>query len=73
MNHGKVIFLLSHKDNPDIISFKILDRDDSIIIKPHIIHTLVNDFISNTCEVIILSTQAFIANQIPDTEYITII
>jgi nucleoside-diphosphate-sugar epimerase len=73
MSCGRAIYLLSHKDNPNIILFKILNRDDSIIIKPPIIHTLINDFVANKCEVFVVSTQEFIANQIPDTQYINII
>jgi nucleoside-diphosphate-sugar epimerase len=73
MHRGKAIYLLSHTDQPDLILLKILDRDDSITIKPPIIHTLVNDFISNECEVSVVSTQPFVPNQTPDTEYIQII
>jgi nucleoside-diphosphate-sugar epimerase len=73
MNHGRVIYLLAHKDHPEVIVMKILDRDDSIVIKPLIIHTLVNDFINNECEIFVASTQSFIPNQVPDTEYVQIV
>lgn len=70
MNRGKVIYVLAHRDNPDVQMFKILDRDHSIQVRPLIIHTLINDFISNECEIFVVSTQPFIPNQTPDTEYV---
>lgn len=70
---GKVIFLLADKEYPDIIFFKIINKNSLVTVNPLIIHTVVNDFINNKCELIVSSTQAFIANKIPDTEYTTII
>ncbi len=66
---GKVIFLLAHKDDLNVIFFKIIDQDMLVVVNPLIIHTLINDFMENTCEVFVTSTQAFIPDEIPDTEY----
>jgi nucleoside-diphosphate-sugar epimerase len=67
---GRVIYLLYHKDFKDIILFKILDSNSLLIVKPLIIHTLLNDFLSNNCEILIASTQEYIENKVPDTIYI---
>jgi nucleoside-diphosphate-sugar epimerase len=69
---GKVMFLLIHKDDLDIVLFRIINEDTLVTVNPLIIHTLINDFYSNTCEVIVTSTQPFISDSIPDTEYINI-
>ena len=66
---GRVIYLLSHKDFKDIVSFKILDSKSLLIVKPLIIHTLFNDFLSNECEILVSSTQKYITGQSPDTIY----
>ena len=73
VNNGKVIFLLAHKDNPNVRLFKILCKDNLIIVQPNIIHTLINDFINNEPDIIIASTQEYIAGHTPDTEYVNII
>jgi len=73
MSRGKAIYVLAHKDHPEVTLFKILDRDQTIAVKPPIIHTLINDFINNECEVFVVSTQPFIPNQVPDTEYVHIV
>lgn len=70
---GKVIFLLAHKDDTSVVFFKILDKDGSIVVKPNLIHTLVNDFVQDPAEVYVVSTQKFIKNEIPDTKYLNII
>lgn len=67
---GCVIFTLSHINDIDTVLFKILDCDQSVTIKPLIIHTLTNDFIKNECEVFITSTQEYIKNSAPDTIYV---
>lgn len=72
-NKDKVLYLFAHSDNPDIIYQYISHENDLISVKPNIIHTLVNDFVNNEPEIIISSTQEFIENVIPDTEYINII
>jgi nucleoside-diphosphate-sugar epimerase len=70
---GKVIFLLAHKNDKDIIFFKVINKDSLVIVNPLIIHTLINDFPKNKCEIIVSSTQPYVTNDIPDTEYINII
>lgn len=71
---GRVIFLLAHKDDTSVVFFRILERDQSIVVKPGLIHTLVNDFIiTKPSEVYVVSTQKFIKNEIPDTKYLNII
>lgn len=72
-NKGKVLYLLANKDNPNVIYIKKINENEKIIIPPMIIHTLINDYINNYPEIIISSTQEYIKNQIPDTEYLTII
>jgi len=72
-NSGRVLYLLSHKDNSNIIYNIIINKNCTIKILPNIIHTLINDFYNNLPEIIISSTQEYIKNEIPDTEYISII
>jgi len=67
---GRVIYLLYHKDFKDIILFKILDSKSLLVVKPLVIHTLLNDFLSNKCEILVSSTQEYIENTIPDTIYV---
>lgn len=69
-NHGHALYLLSHKDNPDIIYMIKMDENTLLKIQPSIIHTLTNDYIDNFPEIIISSTQKYIAGETPDTEYI---
>ena len=72
-NKDKVLYLFAHTDKPSIIYQYTSHVNDLIIVNPFIIHTLTNDFVNNKPEIIISSTQEFIADNIPDTEYITII
>lgn len=72
-NQGRVVFLVAHSQRPDVVKLHILQPDDLLIIRPNIIHTLVNSFTNNYCELFVSSTQEYIENQIPDTEYINII
>lgn len=69
-NRGRVLYLLSHKDNPDIIYMIKIEKNTLLKIQPNIIHTLTNDYIDNYPEIIITSTQKYIADKIPDTKYI---
>ena len=73
LNKGKVVFLLAHRDNPNVIAFKVLNTDELIVVNPLIIHTLINDFIDNRCEVFVVSTQPYIPNSSPDTEYVNLL
>lgn len=72
-NQGKVSYLFAYSDTPNIVYHYISYENDLVSVKPNIIHTLANDFINNTPELIISSTQEFIQNVIPDTKYIDII
>ena len=69
-NQGKVLYLLSFKDTPDIIYMLKMEENSLLKIQPNIIHTLSNDYIDNNPEIIISSTQEYIEGEIPDTEYI---
>jgi hypothetical protein len=69
-NRGHALYLLSHKDNPDIIYIIKMEENTLLKIQPNIIHTLTNDYIDNCPEIIITSTQKYIAGKIPDTTYI---
>jgi dTDP-4-dehydrorhamnose reductase len=73
IDRGKVTFLLAFSDNPIIILKFNASLHDLITIPPNIIHTLINDYVDNISEVIVTSTQEYIAGIIPDTEYIKII
>lgn len=73
MNKGYVLFILAHKDNPNIPYLIKLRENELIQIKPTIIHTLTNDYKNNEPDIIINSTQEHIKNQTPDTIYINII
>lgn len=73
INNGKVIFLLAFNNNTEIIHYLIGNKNDVITIKPGIIHTVCNDFKNNIPEIIISSTQKYIPNQTPDTEYLKIL
>ena len=70
INKGKVLFILSHCDFPNITHIFTSYTNELIRILPEIIHTVVNDFHQNECEIIISSTQEYITNEIPDTKYI---
>lgn len=72
-NSGKVLYLFAYSDKLNVIYQYMSTENDLISIKPYIIHTLANDFLDNNPELIISSTQAFLPNIIPDTEYINII
>ena len=72
-NRGKVLYLLSHKDNPNIVFMVEMKENTSLKIQPNIIHTLINDYIDNHPEIIIGSTQEYIAGETPDTKYINIV
>ena len=56
VNKDRVIFLLANKDEPQIIDMRILKENDLLVVKPNIIHTLINDFTDNNPEIIITST-----------------
>lgn len=70
---GKVLFLMAHKNNPDIVHLQIYDKNCLIRIKPNIIHTLVNDFKNNSPEIFVSSTQKYIKNASPDTTFIKLV
>lgn len=73
MNKGCCLFILAHKNNPDIPYIIKLYENELIQIKPEVIHTLINDYKNNDPDIIINSTQEHIKNQTPDTIYINII
>ena len=72
-NKGKVLYLLSHKETPEIV-YIIKSIDNFLLtIPPNIIHTLANDYVDNVPDIIISSTQEYIQDEVPDTKYINII
>lgn len=73
VNKGQMIFLLSHKDSPEIIYFKVVKKETLMIINPLMIHTVINDFIQKNCEIVIGSTQPYTPGQVLDTEYINLL
>lgn len=72
-NFGLALYLLAPAGHPDIILSKIVAPNTLVKIPPMVIHTVVNDFMTNPCQIFITSTQEFIPGQIPDTVYVTII
>lgn len=72
-NNGNIIYLLAYADFPDIILFHKSKQNDLIKVLPNVIHTLCNDFLNNTPEIIIGSTQKYIKDNVPDTKYINIV
>jgi dTDP-4-dehydrorhamnose reductase len=72
-NRGTVLYLLAYSENPDVIYLIKSMENDLIRIEPNIIHTLTNDYKNNHPEIIVMSTQEYIANIIPDTKYINIV
>lgn len=70
INQGKVIFLLSHKDNPGAILMIVAKNQTLIKVPPEIIHKLANDFPYEESQVLIASTQEYLPNQSPDTIYV---
>jgi len=72
-NKGMVLYLLSHKETPEIVHLIKSEKNHTLIIPPNIIHTLTNDYTDNIPEIIISSTQEYIPNEIPDTKYVNII
>ena len=73
VNRGYVYFILVNKNDLDVIYQFILKTNEKVKIEPNIIHTLVNDFLNNEPEIIILSTQKYIKDVVLDTIYINII
>jgi len=73
VNRGYVYFILVNKNDLDVIYQFTLNTNDKVKIEPNIIHTLVNDFLNNEPEIIILSTQKYIKDVVLDTIYINII
>lgn len=72
-NRGKILYLLAHSECPHVVYMYKSNENDRIVINPLIIHTLSNDYIDNFPEIIIVSTQEFIKDTIPDTKYVNII
>jgi len=72
-NKGVVLYLLSHKETPEIIHIIKSVEDHLLTIPPYIIHTLTNDYVDNIPDIIISSTQEYIPDEIPDTKYVNII
>ena len=72
-NKGSVTYLLANRDNINVVLVEHSKENVRIDILSEIIHTVVNDFPDNIPEIIITSTQEFIPNSAPDTEYINII
>lgn len=73
INYGRIIIILAHKDRPDLFMIFIGNQNTKIIVRPYIIHTFVNDMINEKPEIFVCSTQKFIENSSPDTEYVKII
>lgn len=71
-NSGKVVYAFAHHDDPNVIFIYYSRPNDNIKIYPNIIHTLSNDYIDNTSELFVASTQCFIPNETPDTTYVTL-
>ena len=72
-NKGALIYLFAYSQYPNIIYSIKSYENDLIRVNPDIIHTLTNDYINNYPEIMVVSTQIFIPNEIPDTKYINII
>tara|TARA_Y100000591_G_scaffold333401_1_gene377227 strand:- start:5675 stop:6868 length:1194 start_codon:yes stop_codon:yes gene_type:complete len=72
-NKGSVTYLLAGRDNVNVVLVENLKENVRISILPEIIHTVVNDFPNNIPEIIITSTQEFVPNSAPDTEYVNIV
>jgi len=72
-NNGLVTYLLAKRDNINVVLVEHTKENARIKIPPYIIHTVVNDFPDNIPEIIITSTQEFIPNSVPDTEYVNLI
>lgn len=73
VNNGFVYFILANKNNLDVIYQFKLNKNEKVKIKPYIIHTLVNDYINNEPEIMVLSTQKYIKDIVLDTEYINLV
>ena len=72
-NKGSVTYLLAGRYNINVVVVEHSRENERIKILPEIIHTVVNDFPDNIPEIIISSTQEFIPNSVPDTEYVKIV
>jgi len=73
VNNGFVYFILADKNDLDVIYQFKLNKNEKVKIKPYIIHTLVNDYINNESEIMVLSTQKYIKDIVLDTEYINLV
>lgn len=73
VSKGQVFFLLAHKNNPNINILQKMEKDMIIRVYPYYIHTLINDFLLNDCEIFITSTQPYISGCVPDTTYVDLI
>lgn len=72
-HRGRVLFLLAHADHPDVIQLHLMYEGQLLVVNPYYIHTLINDFSNNECEVFVTSTQPHVPNSAPDTKYINIV
>jgi nucleoside-diphosphate-sugar epimerase len=73
VNTGFVYFILVNKNDLDVIYQFKLNKNEKVKIKPYIIHTLVNDYINNEPEIMVLSTQKYIKDIVLDTVYINLV
>lgn len=73
VNNGFVYFILADKNDLDVIYQFKLNKNEKVKIKPYIIHTLVNDYINNEPEIMVLSTQKYIKDIVLDTVYINLV
>ena len=73
VNNGFVYFILANKNDLDVIYQFKLNKNEKVKIKPYIIHTLVNDYVNNEPEIMVLSTQKYIKDIVLDTEYINLV
>ena len=64
---GEVMVCLKYKDK-NVIYNLLLQRNNSIIVNPKIIHTFINDGL-NIPDIFIVSNQEYIPNSSPDTVY----
>jgi|SaaInlStandDraft_4_1057021.scaffolds.fasta_scaffold07482_2 nucleoside-diphosphate-sugar epimerase len=69
VNNGFVYFILANKNDLDVIYQFKLNKNEKVKIKPYIIHTLLNDYINNEPEIMVLSTQKYIKDIVLDTVY----
>lgn len=68
--NGEITVLLRHAHSNGVVIF-YLKANDRLLVTPPYIHTFINTSFQE-CRIIVSSTQPYISNEVPDTEYVSV-